>query len=212
MVREMNAQLLAAICYDENEASFCYDQREEAAQVARAKTGDDRAIGWLIAQHRQRVVRLAAHILRRPEEAEDVAQEAFVRAFRNLHGFRGQGRFYTWLYQIVVRLCLDRQRLSRWDSEMPLQSVEVARHSSLPSSPSGSLEEVRTRLMVETLLDQLSPPLRAMIVLRELEGLEYEEIAQVLQIPVGRVRWRLHEARAQFREIWQNAMQEAEHV
>jgi RNA polymerase sigma-70 factor (ECF subfamily) len=204
----MDAQLLSAIRFEDAERPLCADAREEAIQVARAKTGDEAAIGWLIAQHRRRVVRLAAHILRRPDDAEDVAQEAFVRAFRNLHAFRGQGRFYTWLYQIVVRLCLDKQRLARWDKEIPLEAAKETTEVYL----SVPLEDVRTRLLVETLLDQLSPPLRAMILLRELEGLEYEEIAQVLQIPVGRVRWRLHEARAQFREIWQNAMQEAEHV
>src|SRR5205085_2733008 len=92
------------------------EDREEARQIARAQSGDEAAIDWLLARYRQRVVRLAAHILRRPGDAEDAAQEAFVRAFRNLHTFRGAGRFYTWLYQIVVRVCLDMRRLARWSA------------------------------------------------------------------------------------------------
>src|SRR5690242_7487872 len=92
------------------------EDREEARWIVQAQAGDEIAIDRLIARYRKRVVRLAAHVLRRPEEAEDVAQEAFVRAFRSLRSFRGEGKFYTWLYPIVVRLCLDRQRLARWDA------------------------------------------------------------------------------------------------
>jgi RNA polymerase sigma-70 factor (ECF subfamily) len=180
---------------------------EEACQVARAQAGDEAAISWLIARYRHRAVRLAAHILRRPGEAEDVAQEAFVRAFRSLHAFRGEGRFYTWLYQIVVRICLDRRQLARWNAEQPLETSTASCEDS-----AAPMDGVETRLLVETLLDRLPAPTRAILILRELEGLEYAEIAQVLRIPIGRVRWRLHAARAQFRELWQNALQEADHV
>ena len=180
---------------------------EEARWIARARAGDTAAIDRLITRYRQQAVRLAAHVLRRPEEAEDVAQEAFVRAFRNLRAFRGECRFYTWLYAIVVRICLDRRRLARWDAETPVETF------SEPFEAEGVLADgVETRLLVETLLDRLTPPMRAMLVLRELEGLEYEEIARVLEIPVGRVRWRLHAARAQFRELWQRAHEEVERV
>src|SRR5579864_3589395 len=82
------------------------EDSEEARQLARARTGDQAAIGWLIARYRLRAVRLATRIMRRSDEAEDIAQEAFIRAFRNLNAFRGDGRFYTWLYHIIVHLCL----------------------------------------------------------------------------------------------------------
>jgi RNA polymerase sigma-70 factor (ECF subfamily) len=191
-------------------AAQCSDitaDREEERWIERARRGDAVAIDWLLARYRARVVRLAAHILRRPGEAEDVAQEAFVRAFRNLRSFRGEGRFYTWLYQIVVRICLDRRRLARWDAEMPLDTLSAC-HAEADSG----LAAIESQLLVETLLDQLTPPMRAMLVLRELEGLEYEEIARVLQIPVGRVRWRLHTARVQFQELWRQASKETEYV
>ncbi len=180
---------------------------EESCQIARAQNGDAAAIDWLLVRYRRRVVRLATHILRRPSEAEDVAQEAFVRAFRHLRSFRGEGRFYTWLYQIVMRVCLDRRKLVHWDAEKPLDNLPE-----YSEKPDSALDAVEIRLLVETLLDQLTPPMRAMLVLRELEGLEYAEIAQVLQIPVGRVRWRLHTARAQFQELYRRALQETDHV
>lgn len=201
MPSEMEGRLWAAM------PSAITDDLEERQQIARAREGDEAAIGWLIARYRLRAVRLAAHVLRRPSEAEDVAQEAFVRAFRNLHGFREQGRFYTWLYQIIVRVCLDRQNLKRWDAETMLDTDRESRETT-----NAPMEAVETRLLVETLLDRLTPPMRAMLVLRELEGLEYAEIAQTLRIPVGRVRWRLHRARHQFRELWEAAMEEVGHV
>src|SRR5205823_578806 len=164
------------------------EDREEAAWVDRARAGEEAAFRWLLSRYRERAVRLAAHVLRRPDEAEDVAQEAFIRAFRNLRSFRGDGRFYTWLYQIVIRVCLDRRRLSRWTAETPTED--------LPHEAGGPLESVgaNSRLLVEALMNRLSPPMRAALVLRELEGLEYDEIAQVLGIPIGTVRSRLNAA------------------
>ena len=147
-------------------------------------------------------MRLAAHVLRRDSEAEDVAQEAFVRAFQRLPEFRGAGPFSSWLFQITVRLCLDRLRSAFWSREA---SQDAAFSASTSQSPD-------TRLVIETLLDRLSPPMRAALVLREMEGLEYDEIAQALQIPVGTVRSRLHAARAQFRDLWTAIDEESSHV
>jgi RNA polymerase sigma-70 factor (ECF subfamily) len=161
----------------------------------------------VIARYRLRAVRLATRILRRKDEAEDVAQEAFIRAFRNLHTFRGEGTFYTWLYHIVVRICLDRQRIRRWNLEETIDLDELHCKTAHLSS-----QDMEQHVLVEMLLDRLSPPMRAMLVLRELEGLEYEEIAKVLDIPVGRVKWRLHEARARFRVLWQDVMREVENA
>ena len=175
------------------------DEREEAAWVARARAGDEAAFRWLLGRYRARAVRLAAHVLRREAEAEDVAQEAFVRAFRRLPDFRGEGRFSAWLLGIVVRLCLDRRRAARWTREVPAGDAPI------PAAPAPDLD---TRLLVGALLDRLSPPMRAALILREMEGLEYGEIAQALGIPVGTVRSRLHAARAQFRALWDAAQED----
>jgi RNA polymerase sigma-70 factor (ECF subfamily) len=145
-------------------------------------------------------------MLRRPEEAEDVAQEAFLRAFGRLRSFRGEARFSTWLAQIVLRLCLDRRRLARWKAEVSVEEGRAAGRL----APRAAAGDVDLRLVVETLLDSLSPPMRAALVLRELEGLDYQEIAQVLRIPVGTVRSRRNAARAQFRRLWEEARQEDE--
>ncbi len=179
------------------------ETREEALWIAQAKAGEEAAYRWLLERYRARVVRLAAHVLRRDSEAEDVAQEAFLTAFRRLPSFRGDGRFSAWLFQITVRLCLSRRRAAHWTAEMPDEFATV--------SPVRTDGDTDTRLLVSALLGQLTPPLRAALVLRELEGLEYGEIAQTLGIPVGTVRSRLNTARAQFRTLW-TAAQEDPHV
>jgi RNA polymerase sigma-70 factor (ECF subfamily) len=184
------------------------EDTEEAAWVSRARAGDQAAYSWLLARYRLRAVRLATHVLRRPDEAEDAAQEAFIRAFRNIRAFRGEGKFYTWLYHIVVRVCLDRRRLARWKTEIRSGDLDMPFDALAPSLS----EHADTKLMVEHLLDRLTPPMRAALVLREMEGLEYEEISKVLEIPVGTVRSRLNSARAQFRLLYQAALLEADHV
>ena len=185
----------------ESGARLTRDEREEAHWISRARTGDEAAYRWLLGQYRTRVVRLAAHVLRSDGDAEDVAQEAFLKAFRCLPGFRATGPFSSWLFSITVRLCLDRRRSVRWGQEVFEDAA-----SAVPANSSD------TRLLIEALLDRLTPPMRAALVLRELEGLEYEEIAETLQIPVGTVRSRLHSARAQFRELWNAALEEDSHV
>ncbi|MCW3094525.1 MAG: polymerase sigma factor, sigma-70 family [Chthonomonadaceae bacterium] len=186
------------------EAEDALQRREERTWLDRCAQGDERAIRWVLNRYRDRVVRLAAHVLHNSREAEDVAQEAFVKAFRQIGQFRGDSGFYAWLYRIVINLCLDRMRRKSMTSEMPLEE-NVAHFVAV--SP-----DVENRLSVAQVLDSLTPPMRAALVLREVEGLEYAEIADVLNIPVGTVRSRLNTAREQFRRRWTALEEEVNHV
>jgi RNA polymerase sigma-70 factor (ECF subfamily) len=186
------------------EAEEALQRREERAWLDRCAEGDERAIRWVLNRYRDRVVRLAAHVLHNSREAEDVAQEAFVKAFRQIGQFRGDSGFYAWLYRIVINLCLDRMRRKSMTSEMPLEE-NIAHFVAV--SP-----DVENRLSVAQVLDSLTPPMRAALVLREVEGLEYAEIADVLNIPVGTVRSRLNTAREQFRRRWTALEEEVNHV
>jgi RNA polymerase sigma-70 factor (ECF subfamily) len=186
------------------EAEDALQRREERAWLDRCALGDERAIRWVLNRYRDRVVRLAAHVLHNSREAEDVAQEAFVKAFRQIGQFRGDSGFYAWLYRIVINLCLDRMRRKSMTSEMPLEE-NIANFIAV--SP-----DVENRLSVAQVLDSLTPPMRAALVLREVEGLEYAEIADVLNIPVGTVRSRLNTAREQFRRRWTALEEEVNHV
>lgn len=150
----------------------------------------------LIDRHRNRLVRTATNLLRDRYEAEDVAQEAFLKAFRELPKLREDRAFAGYLYRICVRLCMDRLRLKR---------AEVAEFDSVQPSEGRNIEN---RVVVEKLLALLSPELRATLVLREMEQLSYEEVAEVMRVPVGTVRSRLHTARERFRKLWIEAVGE----
>lgn len=177
----------------------------EEEWLVRARTGDERAFAWLMGRYRDRAVRLATQVLGHSGEGEDAAQEAFIRVFRSIRHQRPGTRFYAWLYPIVVRICIDRRRLARWEMEILCDSP-VAQSTDTCDAPSVE------RLCVESLLGRLSPPLRAAVVLRELEGLEYEEIAEILHLPVGTVRSRLNAARARLREMYAAMREEADRV
>ncbi|MBA2306775.1 sigma-70 family RNA polymerase sigma factor [Candidatus Dependentiae bacterium] len=163
---------------------------EEAKLVNRTRQGDEAALRDLVDRHRVRLIRTASNILRDPVEAEDVAQEAFLKAFRELHRLRDDRAFASFIYRICVRLCVDRLRLKR------------AEPSALEPSEASAGGSIENRVLVEKLLAKLPADLRTTLVLREMEQLSYEEVAQVMDVPVGTVRSRLPTARERFRALW----------
>lgn len=183
------------------------DQIEEARAVGMAALGDEGAVAWLLAKYRDRAVRLACATMRRPSEAEDAAQEAFIRAFRSIGSLRDRSNFGSWLFQIVVRTCLNRMKASRW--KMEISSDELLLRQPDRGRQPGVTGDA---MLVQELLGLLSPPLRAALVLREMEGLDYDEIARALGVPVGTVRSRLSAARERFRQLWLQAEKEANDV
>ncbi|MBS1721507.1 MAG: sigma-70 family RNA polymerase sigma factor [Armatimonadetes bacterium] len=169
---------------------------EEAYWVARCRKGDESAMAALVSKHRKRLIRVACNILRDSHEAEDVAQEAFVRSFREIGRLRNDQAFASYIYKICVRLCMDKLRCKRADPGI----VDKPQASEAPG--------IETKMVVESILSTLSPELKATLVLREMEQLSYEEVAEVLHVPVGTVRSRLHTAREKFRAAWSEAMRE----
>jgi RNA polymerase sigma-70 factor (ECF subfamily) len=167
---------------------------EERELLCGCREGDESAFRELRRRHRSRAVYLAAQILRNRTEAEDVAQEAFLQVFRSIRKFRGDASFSSWLYRIVVNLCMDRRRRRSAVATVPLDEEQ-------DETPAAERWEVR--LQVEALLARLSEELRITLLLREVVGLSYEEIARELRIPVGTVRSRLSAAREQFRRLWE---------
>jgi len=170
--------------------------REECTWVSRCREGDENALALLIDRHRNRLIRTAANLLRDRHEAEDVAQEAFLKAFKEIGRLRDDRAFAGYIYRICVRLCMDRLRLKR---------AEPGEFDSVQDHDGGSVEN---RVVIEKLLGQLPYDLRATLVLREIEQLSYEEVAEVMHVPIGTVRSRLHTARERFRKLWVEAMAE----
>ena len=169
--------------------------------VRRVQAGDKAAFNLLVLKYQHRVLKLVSRFVNDAAEAEDVAQEAFIKAYRALASFRGDSAFYTWLYRIAINTAknaLVSNRRRPVDFNLDLQDPEqYDRHARLKESetPEGVLLTEEIRSVVEQAMEQLPEDLRTAIVLRELEGLSYEEIAEAMDCPVGTVRSRIFRAR-----------------
>lgn len=165
----------------------------DAELVARARRGDEAAFEQLVLRHQRYAFNLAYRVIGNYAEAEDVTQEAFVRAWRGLPGFRGQARFTTWLYRIVYNLCLNRlPRLRR--ELLQAEPLEEAVVNPAPAPP--DVFEVQERLaFLHEELNRLPAKYRLVLTLRYLQDLSYAEIAAALDVPMGTVKTHLHRAR-----------------
>ena len=179
------------------------DDREA---VRRVQAGDTEAFEPLVEKYKRKVFRLAYQVLRDQEEALDVGQEAFVKAFRALPAFKGDSAFYTWLFRITMNVALDRkrQRATRAKSlgaeDVPPEEWERTAASTDPD-PEDVATGAERRERIRKGLDSLSEHHRTIIILSDIEGLQYREIAEVLGIPMGTVMSRLHHARKRLREV-----------
>ena len=169
--------------------------------VARAQAGDRRAFDLLVLKYQQKVAGLIGRYLRDPNEVQDVAQEAFIKAYRALGGFRGESAFYTWLYRIAINAAKNHlasrgRRPPRDDMEMEVaEQLESGGRLREMGTPENHLLSEEIAQTVQQALDDLPEDLRTAIVLRELEGLSYEEIAEAMDCPIGTVRSRIFRAR-----------------
>jgi RNA polymerase sigma-70 factor (ECF subfamily) len=172
----------------------------DGALVERVRGGDVAAFEPLVEKYRQRVYRLAYNVLRNQEDAWDAAQEAFIRAYRAMPSFKGQSAFYTWLFRIVMNVAHDklRQRGAQGRAFGTERVTEEEWERTMPDpgeDPDAAAARAEQRARITTALETLPEHHRAIIMLSDLEGLSYREIADVLNIPMGTVMSRLHHAR-----------------
>jgi RNA polymerase sigma-70 factor (ECF subfamily) len=137
------------------------------------------------------------------QDAEDITQEAFTRAFLKLEAFQAKSSFFTWLHRIAFNLAIDMRRREKRARSVGKVSMEVASESleSSDSSPSEESERNEAQQKIYDALAKLDPERRSVIILRDLQGMDYAEIAEVLAIPIGTVRSRLHRARIELKEL-----------
>jgi len=179
---------------------------DERELIQRCIAGDASAFEPLVEKYRQRVWRLAYQVLHDREEAWDVAQEAFVRAFHSLPTFRGQSAFYTWLFRITINVATDRHRQrgaqARAFGPERVTEEEWARTTPDPGGgPDQAAMRAEQRERIRRALDALPPKARTIIMLSDVEGLSYREIAEVLNCPIGTVMSRLHNARKRLKGL-----------
>ena len=178
------------------------DREIDQQLVARAQRGDKQAFELLVIKYQRKLGRLLSRWVRDPAEVEDVTQEAFIKAYRALPSFRGESAFYTWLYRIAINtaknylVALGRRAptTTEFDNEEAegFEDAEQLRDSSTPES---ELEGKQIAAVVNKAMEALPEDLRTAITLREIEGLSYEEIADVMNCPIGTVRSRIFRAR-----------------
>ena len=178
------------------------DRELDQQLVERVQRGDNHAFDLLVTKYQRKLGRLISRFVRDTGEAEDVTQEAFIKAYRALPGFRGDSAFYTWLYRIGINtaknyLLANKRRAptsTPFDAE-EAESFEDAGLLQEVSTPENELMSKQVVSVVQATLQQLPEDLRSALTLREIEGLSYEEIASVMNCPVGTVRSRIFRAR-----------------
>ena len=191
--------------------------------VRRVQRGDKGAFDALVLKYQHKLVKLVMRYVRNPAEAEDIAQEAFIKAYRALPQFRGDSAFYTWLYRIAINtaknavVSRDRSPIEyNLDRNSSDESYDMQGRMKDPETPEGLVLTDEIRTTVNAAIDALPEDLRTAIVLRELEGLSYEEIATAMDCPVGTVRSRIFRAREaidkRLREVFEGGLGRAEEL
>jgi RNA polymerase sigma-70 factor (ECF subfamily) len=183
------------------------EAHEDEALVERAKTGDRAAFQALFQKYHRRVYAVALGVVKRPEDAMDVVQDAFIKVHKHLGTFQGASSFYTWLYRIVMNLGIDHVRRSRkvveWGDDVPLDQA-AGDGTMVPkisdANPRRTLVRRELSDKIRQALETLPEYHRAVILLREVEGMSYEEIAEVLEVPKGTIMSRLFHARRKMQD------------
>jgi RNA polymerase sigma-70 factor (ECF subfamily) len=186
-------------------------QVSDAEAIARARSGDHEGFRILVDRYQGRAFRLARRVLRDEETARDAVQEALLKAYASLDRFEGRSSFYTWLYRLVMNQCLDLKRRDRsnrqvdWDDGDPVEAAgalqpppEVA---GVRFAPAAEVMRKELRELVSEAIEQLPGDARQTLLMREVDGLSYAEIAKAQGIPKGTVMSRLHYARRRVREL-----------
>ena len=177
------------------------DRELDQVLVERAQSGDKRAFELLVIKYQRKLGRLLSRMVRDAAEVEDITQETFIKAYRALPGFRGESAFYTWLYRIGVNTAknylVGRKRQAS-STDVQAEDAENYEEGDMlrdVATPDAELQTKQIAQAVNSAVDALPDELRIAITLREIEGMSYEEIAQMMDCPIGTVRSRIFRAR-----------------
>jgi len=172
--------------------------------IALSIAGDRVAFGELVLRHQDRLYNTVYRLLGNADDAQDVVQDAFLNAYQSLRHFKGDSRFYTWLYRIAVNSAISLKRkhrvLLRTDLVGRDRLVPEPVDGSASSQPCTALERREDERRLQAALGLLTEEHRTVLVLKEIDGRKYEEIAEILQVPIGTIRSRLHRARLELRD------------
>jgi RNA polymerase sigma-70 factor (ECF subfamily) len=175
---------------------------DESPIIERFKTGDEAAFEELVLKYQDRIYNLCRHMVGNVHDAEDAAQDTFLKAYQKLKDFKPEASLYTWLYRIAVNTCLDYKKRPFFESFFKKSEGEVFIDEPVSDWPSQErlYESKQLGRALSLGLKQLSEKLRTVLILKEIEGLSYEEIAEVLDISIGTVKSRISRARDELKE------------
>lgn len=181
------------------------DQLGEQELLKRAQAGDQGAFSLLVSQHQSRLFASVYRIVGHMEDAQDVVQEAFLNSFLSLRQFKGDSRFFTWIYRIALNVAISHRRKSMNRLNARMLTIDDPEGGVIPSgsgtpADAGMIANDDAR-RVHAALDRLNPEHRAVLVMKDMEEMRYEAMAEILEIPIGTVRSRLHRARLELRNI-----------
>ncbi|WP_397571609.1 sigma-70 family RNA polymerase sigma factor [Schlesneria sp. T3-172] len=180
------------------------NQISDQSLIDNCLAGRREAFGQLVERYQNRLFHSLVHLLGSTEDAQDAAQDAFVQAFEKLGSFRGQSQFYSWLFRIAFNTAVSHKRKTRRMSvslEARKDATGVEPSDANPSTePSYALGVSDRQRLVQQALSELSDEFRTALVLKEMDGMSYEEIAELVEVPVGTVRSRIHRARIELRD------------
>lgn len=182
-------------------------ERSDSELIRECRRGNKDAFRELVERYQRKILSVAVGMLHNQDDALEVTQEAFVKAYGSLDRFKGESSFYTWLYRIVVNLAIDRRRRERRHGTVSFEDrpgggedIEAGLPSQRLSDPYQQAKSLELGARLRTAIDELTPDQKAVILLREVEGLSYDEISHVMQCPKGTVMSRLHYARKALQE------------
>ena len=199
--------MLRSCAYVEKQREWGLTTEREIDQllVERVQRGDKKAFELLVIKYQRKLMRLVSRLVRDQAEAEDVVQEAFLHAYQSLHSFKGDSLFFTWLYRIAVNTAISMKRKKRLVQR--IQPTGEGGNTIEPVDPSETnrpghaMEMAEEERRVHKALQKLSAEHRAVLVMKDMEGMKYEAMADILGVPVGTIRSRLHRARLEIRDI-----------
>jgi RNA polymerase sigma-70 factor (ECF subfamily) len=181
--------------------SGCSGEPSDALLIERTLAGDTEAFGELVVRYQDRLYGTLVHVSGNPDEAREIAQDAFVQALVKLDTFQHTATFYTWLFRIAFNLRIGRKRRERRHRTWEEHQAAAGPGNGAAHEPGRRLEAAECARGVRAAIDALADDHREVLLLREMEGCPYEEISRILDVPLGTVRSRLHRARAHLRDI-----------
>ncbi len=178
---------------------------DDQSLIAEVLGGNPAAFGTLVSRYQDRLYNTVYRLVDNPDDASDVVQESFLSAYLSLRHFKGDAQFFTWLYRIAVNAAITHRRRQRTgmkpiktsDSAPGVEPLDMA----VSNRPGHAMEMAEDERVVHEALQRLSPEHRAVLVMKDMEDMKYEDIAEALKVPIGTIRSRLHRARLEFKDM-----------